>query len=176
MKFEAAIFVVILLQVLTAEGLLFLKFVGESRELTTTLRSIKLLNSNFLLDEAPSNRTFYIYVSEGVQLNWIDASFFCKMNRMKLAQFRDDLAAVTNKLDRKVLVDDARVAENDRESRCKMIEAPGNPTPQKVSCNEQKHNFLCESDDTEEEVKFNSAVYRNRKPPRFFSSVGGFGK
>lgn len=111
-------------------------------------------------------------------MNWVDANIFCRINRMKLATLSESFSVVHDDSSPgygKILVDGEHASNMLRSSPCLLIEFSSGLGIQNVSCTEGNFNFLCITDEQETDLNFSSEVWRSRQPPRFLTSIGGFG-
>lgn len=121
-----------------------------------------------------------LYISERIQLNWVEAFLYCQANGLRLAQpsSNEELLAITfsyfiayPKIRDGILIDGSKVTNN---SKCLTIDT--NVTNAKdllenVLCTKQTFKFLCESNDTEE-AEIELRPLKNETQSRFLKLIG----
>lgn len=127
------------------------------------------------------------FISQRVQLNWIDAYTFCKANGLRLAKFSssEDLKVLGENLlsywpsfDREIIFDGSSLPEDFEASPCSVIDTKFNDTTlRNVSCTDAAFMFICEKldeDSNNVETKITSEI--DLKSTFVLKHVGDYGE
>lgn len=157
-------FLLIILSIFNVEGFSFLSKLSDHSESYT-------LNTEY-------------YVSQQIVLNWLDSFLFCKSNGLKLAKnvhnekfdefFRKIQKSSSRSGDLKLLVDGSDVPN---QSVCSVIVNSSTNSFRNITCTNEKHKFLCQSDDDSDRTNSElSSFVTNANKMRSFKRLDSDGE
>lgn len=130
------------------------------------------------------------YMSERIQLNWVDAFMYCKSVGMRLAkmttedQFSNVVAGCIMKnpsSSDEILFDGSGLSDALNSSICSSIDVNAGDTRKlikKSSCTHEVHGFLCETDNRNDNkfVELESFTESPERSSRFLKFIGDYGE